>query len=366
MKSVPLVIIGLIAFSVTLAFLILAKGNEPSSSPIQGLQECNTLAYNGPDKLSVLFFSDERTAKSYSDYFLENDFIKRNKDSFNIYYINDPDAQSSCGLYKGIALLCYSRELIQKAASCPHAVIVVPTRERDEIRSSSYKNVISLNINTPKSVLLHEFGHAFANLAEEYINNQAPPKGSRNCVQSCSEFLSADGCFEGCSQNNLQRSIEDGVMRTLSSEEYGRHNEIIMESLLNNYDPTKISGFATLEDDCANQKHLFLEIEEKDGTINIVSEDLRRGCADQSIGTRSYSLTKLDNLITENSFPDNYFFTDVEGESGMEGETFYLTENSFLSIPFDNGADNAEFFNPEGESIGSSPLQETGSILCQI
>jgi len=92
-------------------------------------------------------------------------------------------------------------------------------------------NVISLNEALPVSVFAHEFGHVFANLADEYTPAKIP-YGAKNCVKNCEEFSGVGNCFEGCSEENFFRSSEYSIMRTLNSQSYFEFNQKIISQEL--------------------------------------------------------------------------------------------------------------------------------------
>ena len=168
-------------------YLKLKTTNE--STEISTLEECKTLEYNGENKIDFVFFAAKEQTRQYADFFLNTYPLSEQKNNFNFYYIDNYSPE--CDLYKNIAILCDSREIKKKAASCPYDFIVVLKEKSSEIRSSSYVNIMSINSKHQKTVFLHEFGHAFAIFAEEYLANQKPARGSKNCAKSCSDFKSA-------------------------------------------------------------------------------------------------------------------------------------------------------------------------------
>ena len=188
------------AFLISIALIIFLLAPAPSSSPKStNLETCQTLSYSSPEAANLVFFSEKSEAEKYSNYlFKEITPFKENKDSFNIYYITN--YLPECELYQGIATLCYSKELTQKAASCPNDYIVVLDEQPSSIRSSSYMNVLSINKAHQLSVFPHEIGHAFANLAEEYVPAKLP-RSQQNCVENCEEFNGINEDWEqGCSE----------------------------------------------------------------------------------------------------------------------------------------------------------------------
>ncbi|MEK6879858.1 MAG: hypothetical protein AABY22_09640 [Nanoarchaeota archaeon] len=227
--SIIIVLILLILTTVSLYYVI--KNINPS--PIVG-EGCNIINQTEGANINILFFGKETQVKEYINYFLSKSPYNENKDSFNFYYI---DQERTCEIYKGIAILCYSRDLIRQASICPNNFIIVLQDYPTSIRSSNYINVMSININHPKNVILHEFGHSFINLAEEYVPAAIPRNSAGNCVQSCIEFNGKEnGCYQGCSEANYYRSVENGIMRTLRSENYGNFNTYLINKTIDDFD----------------------------------------------------------------------------------------------------------------------------------
>ncbi len=292
--------------------------NSKSATSKSNLETCNPIHYSGENKISLLFFASQGDANSYTDFFLETSPYSEIKDSFNINYIDSfsPD----CEIYKGIALFCDSTELRKKSASCPSDIIIVVKDESQNMRSSAYRNVISLNLNHEKSVLTHELGHAISNLAEEYINHQSPARLSTNCQSFCSSFgLEMDGCFEGCSQSTLFRSIENGVMRSLSSNNYGKYNENIIKEIVSKrvFPEISLTGKATA-DFSSCEKTTSILIDSASG-----ENELIQGCPSLGIGLETYSITKDNLMLYEGFYNEPILYTDSPNhELDLEGETF--------------------------------------------
>ena len=193
---------------------------------------CEKIFYSGnsDEKVDVVFFTrgvGKNKIQKYIDSLLGFEPFDKQKDNFNFFYL---DEKIDCNI-KYSALFCYSLDLIQKSSGCPNDFIVVVSDESDGIRSSAYMNVISINDKLPISVFPHEFGHIFANLADEYIPAKIP-FGSKNCAKNCKEFGKIVGCFQECSESDFFRSSENSIMRTLNSQSYFEFNQkIISEEL---------------------------------------------------------------------------------------------------------------------------------------
>ncbi len=200
------------------------------SKPVYSGVECRIISENSPPEkaINIVFLTENLNEKAFQKYikeFIETEPFNESKNKFNFYYISE---KPKCELYKGIALFCYSRNLINLASSCPNDFIAVVSDRDRKIRSSAYMNVMSINYKLPPTVFLHEFGHVFANLADEYVPAQLR-RGSKNCKKTCEEFEGIGKCYKGCSRENLFRSSYASIMKTLNSKEYGDYNTLLIK-----------------------------------------------------------------------------------------------------------------------------------------
>lgn len=220
-------IIGLsVLIALTAVFIVFRIGviKSPTGS-------CIAISENN-GKINVVFLSEgltEEKAKEYSNFLVNSNPFNSEKEKFNFYYAGN----AKCDIVQENILLCYSSSIIRQASICKNDFIVV-LASRGNVRSSDYGNVMSLNVNQPKSVFLHEFGHAFANLADEYVPSNIP-SGSKNCQGNCNSFSIKDGCFQGCSKSSYYRSIDSSIMKTLSTSEYGKLNTQLIENVFKKY-----------------------------------------------------------------------------------------------------------------------------------
>jgi len=354
----------LIATAIT---LLITTNKQPSISPTQtqSLEECQSLSPTTQGAINLVFFSDKAQAQKYADYFLKIKPYDTNKQSINIYYI--PDYEPECELYKDIAILCYSKELVKKASSCPNDFIIVLKQQPSNIRSSAYMNVLSINTRHPMSVLPHEMGHALANLAEEYTPAKLP-SGQKNCVSSCSKFTSEiNECKLGCSEESYSRSIDNGIMRTLSSNEYGIYDEMLIQEKIDKKFSTKITG-QVINEDCKDQKYYLIEAgyNSQDNTIQTISRSVQKGCVgDNGDGGFTYNLyDSQDNLIDTDSFNAELIFTDAPGEIEIDGETYNNDGQFMLKLSALPDAKNLQITHQDKtteinlQGIGASPCRK--------
>jgi len=361
-----LIIIILLGVSIPLVILIfLLIGSNNNLSPSANLETCNTLEFNNDQATNIVFFSNKDQATQYKEFFQETSPFDKNKEAFNFYYIDSYTPK--CELYKEIAILCYSKELIKKVASCPNDYSIVLESYPSNIRSSAYENVMSINTNHQMTVLIHEFGHAFANLAEEYTPAKLS-KGSKNCVASCDKFsYETDGCFEGCSENNYQRSISNGVMRTLSSNEYGQLDEkLILENIKGKVSPLTGNAISNQEE-CATQDYYLIEGNYNQNNMNLIGRSVEQGClGNNGVGNFIYSIkTTSGEIISESDFNPELIFTDAPGENQIDGETFVSDKNFLLKIPKITQAKSLTISENNQELIEIN-LLDIGARACKI
>lgn len=364
----------LIALNVIFVFaiaLIFFPGIETNPSPAaSGLEECKTLSFSGEDKINIVFFSTHAQAEKYSDYFLTINPISKNKNAFNFYYLDS--YTPPCELYKDKALLCYDKETIKKAASCPNDFIVVLGEEDRTIRSSAYMNLMSINTKHSMNVLLHEFGHVFVNLAEEYVPATLP-KNAKNCKNSCDKFDIKNGCFLGCSNSDYYRSISEGIMRNLNSKVFGIFNDRIIineiNEVLQKRSTTRfsISGNVIENRDCLNQNYYLVEGEYSNNQLTIKDQHLEQGCMnDLGAGNFEYRLTTQDDRIKTGEFNPEFIFTesqDIETQNQIEGEILISDKTFILKAPVTENPKTIEILK-EGRLL--STIDIGGSVKTPV
>ena len=375
-KGYLFIVLGIFIFIISLiTFFSMNKITKTNLSSTQDiLEQCNILQYNGPAKINMLFFANKEAAQRYTDFFLKSNPFNKNKEAFNFYYLDS--YEPNCQFYKGIAILCQSDELIRKAASCPHDFIIVLKDEDDRIRSSSYLNVLSINSRHLLTVLIHEFGHSFANLAEEYTPAKLP-RGQPNCKIKCSDFKEEiDGCFQECSETTYYRSVDKGIMRTLTPEDmdkpYGTFNtgviqELILERLAVNFNEP-ITGKVTNElRICSEEQYILSDIEIKEG-ISKVNNIVLPGCLSGTTGKGDYTykiLDKEEDIIRTDDFNAN-LYSDVQNEelNQLEGETFSHDEVGRIILTLPVEGDKLIVTDSNNKEIIQTTLYDAGARPC--
>ncbi len=366
--------LGIIVFLIIIIGLLFFVARNAELSPdiasVSALESCKSLLYSGENAINIVFFGEKNNVEKYKNYMLSVRPFNENKESFNFYYIDSYIPK--CERYRDVALFCHSLELIKKAASCPNDFIFVLGRDENKIRSSSYENVMSINIMHPLSVMAHEFGHAFVSLDEEYVPAQIS-KNSPNCKEKCSSFESEDKCFEGCSKNDYYRSIDRGIMRTLSSNEYGKWNEkIILDKLPKSKILGGVTGNVVGITDCSKQQYYLIVGNYKNRRIEIKERSMERGCVGgNGAGGISYFLIDgEDNEIgAPGKFNPSLIYTDAPSIGGAEleinGEVFENEGKFTLTLPILRQAMYLSIKDDE-YNLANIFLQDIGARACKI
>ncbi len=363
MNSKLFIFLIVILSGVILSFWYFNSSKERDLSP-QNLNsnECKSIIYNGEDRIDLLFISSEQDASAYSELMFNTEPYKTYKNYFNIYRL---EGNPECDSYKGIAILCNTKEVKELEKSCPHDYTIVVKDEPQNIRSSAYANRLSLNRNVESSVFIHELGHLF-NLAEEYLSNSPPPRGSKNCQTSCDKFGElADSCSAECSQTSLYRSIVNGVMRSLLTTNYGKFNTELISKALEKQKPSDstITGNQISEPSSCN-KGYFTEIKvTKEGdSINAEpTNELIQGCTpDKSFLDKTQDVTCFNEICYNlNIFTD----TQTKKEEILSGETFEPPQISIIPVPL---ISEEIIVSQNGQPITTIPTSQTGATACLI
>ncbi len=346
MHKIVYVLILVVGIMVITSFFIYKTSFSPSSLITE---DCITIQKNTNSGTNVVMLGEDiKEAENYIDYFLKSLPFSNYKTDFNFYYVKD---SPECEIYQNVALLCYSRDITKKSASCPNDQIIVLNKDHGrEIRSSNYLNVMSINTNHPMNVLLHEFGHSFVNLAEEYVPAKIPSNSGGNCVSECKKFEGKNnGCYEGCSREDYIRSIESGIMRTLSTDNYGTYNtQVIIKKILSLAERKSITGNAVENANCAEQSYYLIEgsyntLEEKG--VTILNKSVATGCAGDpgAGGYEANIILKNDKKINIGNFNPELIYTDAppaeldnllgSPQEEIEGETYASDVSFFLKVP---------------------------------
>lgn len=324
---------------------------------------CQTVQYNGEDRIDLLFISEKEDAEHYAQVMFDTEPYKSYQDYFNIYVLEE---EPECESYKGIAIQCNTRQTQALAKQCPHDYIAVVKEEPLNIRSSAYGDVMSINSAHQDSVLIHELGHLLWNLAEEYVGAKIP-LGSENCKYSCDGFndrpVTIDACEQECSTSTHYRSIKEGVMRTLKSSNYGQYNIYLITELLERNSPkdTTITANQIAEQQNCDDKIMAVEFSQSESGAEVNTNNiLQTGCAkDKGLA---------GNLCIENVCYLDTLFTDAQDiatQETLEGENYDKPESPLLFYIEQNPSQSQVDVTLNNQLIKTINTMEAGATACK-
>ncbi|MBW2974937.1 M64 family metallopeptidase [Candidatus Woesearchaeota archaeon] len=245
----------------TLKTSLTSKGGKSLISTFRDSEkeiDCVSLLYNSPPNNSIdiaflgygydKYDSFRKDANDNIEVFLETEPFKSYQEGINFYQVNKLGG-FDCEV--GNWVRCDEFSVKKMASYCPNDyifILVDRSRIKDfikPVRSSAVSNMEKINTADNKLVVLHEFGHIFGGLADEYVDEKYysnigfDPESYPNCdlPPECDEWkdVNGTGCFEGCSLNRYSRPTTNSIMRTLSTEKFGPLNERIIIDKLDLY-----------------------------------------------------------------------------------------------------------------------------------
>jgi len=239
---------------------VMSKGNRSLVStfrPSDKDVDCVSVLYNSHpnDSIDIVFLgygyskfdAFREDVNENINTFLITEPFKSNKEKMNFYRVDKLD-ELNCEI--GSWIKCSEFEVKKLASYCPNDYIIVlvdRSKIKDlisPVRSSAVSNMEKINTADNKLVLLHEFGHIFAGLADEYVDEKYygnigfDPNDYPNCdFPPCSEWEGVNGteCLGGCSLNDYARPTRNSLMRSLNTEKFGPLNEKILINKLDIY-----------------------------------------------------------------------------------------------------------------------------------
>jgi hypothetical protein len=201
------------------------------------------------------------------DPFLSN----KGKFSFSIANTRDLGCKTDCSNISTI-ICCDNKLVYEEASKCHYDSIIVLVNSNKHCGSASSYTKICAKNKESSVFLMHEVGHSFADLEDEYVYPDyyaydANSEGGINCdVQGCDKWKSlTDGCYKGCTYSNLYRPSEkDSVMYDL----YPQYNEVCkkhIENVIEDYS----SKEKEIENALPEEKSYFINLNYRQGSLRI-------------------------------------------------------------------------------------------------
>lgn len=230
------------------------EGAHPQPQPQpQPAGPCTTVVNNGSpsDKLDIVFvgdnyagdsakFANDVTAHANELFSITPFDIYRNR--INIHRVTNP-ADVGC-TFSGRDINCDLTRVSREASACPNDQVVVlyNTNRWGGAAIGLLHGGISLVASAYPWITVHELGHSFGGLWDEYDyvgSAQGDITTAPNCDNdnTCPKWSSIPntGCFRGCATNSFYRSIDNGLMRTANSRVFGIVNELHLIEHLSAY-----------------------------------------------------------------------------------------------------------------------------------
>jgi hypothetical protein len=179
---------------------------------------------------------NEHINRYVNNILLEFDPFSKFRDKFNFYRIDDASVECEVKDF----IVCDQYEIKEAASSCPNDyIILLVARNAIEdlvrpVRSSAIGNIAKINTADKPFVVVHELGHSFGDLADEYVDEgyysdyNFYADAYANCDSSpCVSWQNIENtsCYQGCSLGKYFRPTKDSIMRSLSSATFGPVNE---------------------------------------------------------------------------------------------------------------------------------------------
>lgn len=218
---------------------------------------CVNVIYSGDpeEKVDVTFlaekYEDLEKFKEDIQYYIDADSnnngllaiepFKSNPGKFNFYFVNqNNNLDCKLGCYGIDRLVCCDDNKVKQVASaCPSdQVFVLADTAKFCGASKDYATVCTIEDSRAGLVLVHEFGHIFGKLGDEYSYGREGETKAPNCdLSGCLKWagVPGTGCFDTCGYTNLYRSTDKGSLMNIYIPDFGPLNTVLLDSVLSNY-----------------------------------------------------------------------------------------------------------------------------------
>lgn len=196
--------------------------------------QCTTILDNGnpSDKLDILFIGCNYNIDELSEFISDVDThsnailstvpFSDNKNKINVHRLNR-FGLASCTPIDGTSLDASKSPATLLASRCPNDQIIVLVRNAGWNGISYQGGDFAMVSSGYSSISIHEFGHSFGGLNDEYIVAEgSPPSGAYphgpNCDinPACPSWAGTpedQGCYAGCTYESWYRPSIDSVMK---------------------------------------------------------------------------------------------------------------------------------------------------------
>ncbi|MCX8158810.1 MAG: M64 family metallopeptidase [Candidatus Pacearchaeota archaeon] len=268
------------------------------------------------------------------------------------------DMQCEIGCKKvPTAICCNDKIVVQEASKCQYDYLIVLIKNKEICGSASFYAKICSKNPLSNMVLMHELGHSFGNLADEYTYEEVFGDYSigefevANCdVLPCTKWNEiTTNCFQGCTYSSLYRSEEKESIMYDYIPVYNKVCQNQIQKVINNYVNTK----AKYE---RPAKSYFVSMEYNNGNISIKNIFLKPVQAPITITKSQFSAkitNKQGNVIYSSFINVPIINFPIIGPSSIP-----TIQNNFefaTILPFSNNAEILEI-QKDNSTIASASL----------
>jgi hypothetical protein len=362
-----------------------------TTTTLPGTKECKSILKNGgSEKYDIVFIGDNiNTMSDYSsnvnlayNQILSTQPFTSNSNKFNVWRIDeniDLDCRDTTG---DNCPECDSNKVINKVLeNCGHydqIIIFTHSSKWVGCRAGGYtfNSLIYLRSDIPDAAV-HEFGHAFGGLHDEYdfhivlINPDGTPAKSNdpNCDERssgsgstpCPKWSSVPntGCYEVCGYSNWYKPAQKCIMNagSLGSNEFCPVCRKRLESLL-----------ASLSLQAYHTQVQILQFSNKNGILSLTNISIARGITPQILVDAGYRLDQVspDNAVIHTAYfqPSTKIFWD-SFEKGKPypsgGGVTELSEANFMVVlPYFTNSKSINLNNPQSIKTISIDVSDLG------
>jgi len=349
------------------------------------------------DKIDVTFLAEgyedmnkfQQDVLDYIDFEKEKNGLtaiepfKSNEGKFNFYFVNrTTDLKCELGCFGVDRLVCCDDNKVkQTAAQCPSdKIFVLIDTEAFCGASKDYAAVCTIKDPRAGLVLVHEFGHTFGGLGDEYSYGKSGKTTVPNCdVAGCSKWsgIPGTGCFPTCGYTNLFRATNRDSLMNLYIDRFGPVSTGVLIdklSLFESSDSVSKELLAAVPID----KNYFTSLKFENGEITLdkvyVTNSTAEGVADgeEYVG-RILSFNDQELSVFRLSLPRIWYSFYDPAETEEENKKHFSVEpeefNFTFNVPYFANGKLLEIFTTQGEKLDEIKLAPfadlCGDNICQ-